>query len=141
MLSTEYFECICNYYDFKTPINSKVCSICYRLTVISRVSFGEPRITGFGELGESYGVGRGSCANRKPAHDFRIPLNTKFFSICRRLTAIPISSFDPAGTDPPILPHLGGQGGPRGSKMSPIDIPSQHSYSTSIHTIGLSCTV
>ena len=25
---------ICNYFDFTTPLNSKCCSICYRLTVI-----------------------------------------------------------------------------------------------------------
>ena len=28
------FWCICNYHDFTIPINSKCCSICYRLVVI-----------------------------------------------------------------------------------------------------------
>ena len=33
------FRCICNYYDFTTPINSKCCSICYRLAVIPMSSY------------------------------------------------------------------------------------------------------
>ena len=51
------------------------------------MEFGVPQFWGFGEKG----VGR--SANRKPTHDFPIPLNTKF-SICRRLAAIPKSSYD-----------------------------------------------
>ena len=33
----------------------------------------------------------GICTDRKPTHDFPIPVNTKFCSICRRFTAIPMS--------------------------------------------------
>ena len=36
------FWCICNYYDFTTPINSKCCSICFRLAVAWRGSFWDP---------------------------------------------------------------------------------------------------
>ena len=45
---------------------------------------------------------------------------------------------------PNSTPHLWGWGGPRGSsKVVPIEISSQHSYSysTCIHTIGICCTV
>ena len=41
----------------------------------------------------------------------------------------------------PIRPQFGDYGGPRGSKMAPIEISSPHSYSASMHTIDLSCTV
>ena len=43
-----------------------------------------------------------SWANRKPTYDFPVPLNTNFYSICRRLAAIPMSGFD-APVRPPIL--------------------------------------
>ena len=41
------------------------------------------------------------CTNRKPTHDFPIPLQTKFCSICRRLERIPMSIY---GTQ--IRPHV-----------------------------------
>ena len=37
--------------------------------------------------------------------------------------------------------RFGGYGGSMGSKMAPIEMSSPYSYSTSIHTIGLSCTI
>ena len=50
-----------------------------------------PQLEGIAQLGE---IGVGSCANRKPIHDFPMPLNTNFCSICRRLTTIKMSSYD-----------------------------------------------
>ena len=46
----------------------------------------------------------GSCANRKPIHDFRISLNTKFCSVFPCLSGIPMSSYAPSNstTPPPV---------------------------------------
>ena len=81
------FWCICNYYDFITPTNSKCCSICYRLAVKS-ASFEIPNFRG---LGECWRIG--ICTNGKPTHDFPIPLNTQFWSICRHLVTFPVSGY------------------------------------------------
>ena len=95
------FWCICNYYDFITPINSKCCSTCYCLAVIWRGSLGEPN---FGGWGIRVDLGVRNCANRKPTHDFPIPLITKFCYICHRLAPIPISSYGrPIRTLPPPI--------------------------------------
>ena len=106
------------------PVNTKFCSIFHRLAAIWR---GGTPIRGFGELvGE---LGGRELRQSKANQDFPIPLNTKFPSICRRLAANPMSSFEP-----PIWPlHLGGG--------VPIEISSPQSYSTYIYTIGLSCTI
>ena len=121
------FWCTCNYYDFTKPINSKFCSICHRLAVIWKGSFG-----GF-PIWDSSGVG--SCANWKNTHDFPIPLNTHF-----ALSPIWLE-FQCQNMAPQFYPLIGGLGGPRGSKMVPIERSFPHSYSTSIHTTGLSYTV
>ena len=42
---------------------------------------------------------------------------------------------------PPDSSPVGGKGGPSESKMASIEMSTPHSYSTSIHTIGLSCSV
>ena len=55
--------------------------------VLEIISFGSYR------LHESDGVG--SCANRKPTHDFPIPLDTMFCYICRHLTGIPMLNYAP----------------------------------------------
>ena len=47
----------------------------------------------------------GICTNRKPIHDFPLPLNTELCSIRRRLAVIPMSCFDPQ-----IRPPFGGLG-------------------------------
>ena len=57
--------------------------------------FGGPPIWGFGESEVVK-----SCANRKHTNDFPMPLHTTFCSICRRLAAIPMASYDP-----PTRPH------------------------------------
>ena len=62
------------------------------------------------------------CTNCKPTHDFLIPLNTNLCTICHRLAAITISSYDPP------TPAFGGR-------------KWYQSYSTSVHTIRLSSTV
>ena len=60
-------------------------------------------------------------------------LNTKFRSICHRLPRIPMSNYGPP-------PHSNPRcSGPRGSKMVIIEMSAPHSYSTSIHTIRVSC--
>ena len=47
------------------------------------------------------GVLRGrDCTNRKPTHDFTIALNTKFCSICRRFSGIPMKNYAPPQFDP-----------------------------------------
>ena len=70
--------CISNYYmyDFTTPINSKCCS------VISISLKGVVRSPILG-VRECWGVG--ICTKRKPTHDFSIPVNTNFCSVCYRL--------------------------------------------------------
>ena len=78
----------------------------------------------------------GICTNRKTTHDFPMPLNIKFCSIRRRLAEIPMSNYAPH-----FDPRLGGQGGPMGSKMLPIEMSSSHCHATYIYTIGLACTV
>ena len=69
----------------------------------------------------------GIHTNRKPTHDFLIPLNAKFWSICRRLAVIPMSSFAPK-FDP--LPFQGLEWTYRWPKMVPVKISSTHSYLT-----------
>ena len=62
---------------------------------------GNFEISNFGELGESLGLGVGPIES--PTHDFLLPPNTKFCSVCCRLTAIPMSSYAPP---PPNLTPL-----------------------------------
>ena len=69
-------------------------------------------------------------------HDFIAPINIKFCSICCHLAGFPTSYHDTQ-----IAHQFGGWGGPRELKMLPIEMPRPHSYSTSIDTIGLSCTI
>ena len=88
------------------------------------------------EVRGSYSELRFASFESKSTHDFPITVSATFCYICRSLTAIPVSSYGP-----PIRPQFGGQGGPRRSKMVPIEISPTHSCSTPIHTIGLSCTV
>ena len=45
--------CICNYYDFTTPINSKYSYICYSLAVTLRGSFEIPNFGGYGSVNQS----------------------------------------------------------------------------------------
>ena len=71
-------------------INSKCCSICYRLAVIWRTSF---EIPNFGGLWDVRGVR--IWTNRKTTHDFAILLNTKFCSIWCRLDGMSMSNYDP----------------------------------------------
>ena len=100
--------------------NSKCCSMCYSL----------------GGLGRA----RGWELHQSKAHPWLPNLNTKFCSICRRWAGIPKSNYGPS-----IRPHPiwggGCYGWPIGSKIVPIEMSSPHSYSTSIHTTGLPCTV
>ena len=75
--------------------------------------------------------------NRKPTHDFPLPLSTNVSSIFRRLAGILMSNY--ALISAPRLGvrvNLGGgvENGTNGN-VEP------HSYSTSIYIIGLSCTV
>ena len=77
-------------------------------------------------LGDREELGVGSCAD---INDFPIPLTTKFCSICRSLAGIPMSNF--------TTPRLGVRVDFGMIKMVTIEIQTQHSYSTSIHTIGL----
>ena len=57
------------------------------------------------------------------------------FALCRRLAGISMSN------TPPLLQFDPVWGGLRASKMVPIKMSAPHSNSTSLHTIGLSCTV
>ena len=60
-------QCICNCYDFTTPIRSKCCSICYCLAIIKSGSFEIPNFGGLWECQEL-----GICTNRKLTHDFTV---------------------------------------------------------------------
>ena len=101
----------------------------------------EGRVLGDPPIWGVWGV-RGELGGRElhqsiATHVFPIPLNPEFCSISRRFAAIPMSSFDP-----PIRPPIWGvRVDLGGRKVVPIEISSPHSYSTSIHTIGLYCTV
>ena len=70
-------------------------------------------------------LGFGSCANRKPTHDFAVWPELQHQII----------------PHPPISTPFWVQGVPEGSKMVAIEVLTPHSYSTSIHTIGPSCTI
>ena len=82
--------------------------------------------------------GRQLRQSKKPAHDFPITFNTKFYSVCRRLAAIPMPNYGPQ-FDPPVR----GLGWTLGVEMVglPIEMSSPHSVSTCIHTICISCIV
>ena len=83
---------------------------------------------------ESYGVW--SCTNRKPTHDFRIPLDTKFFSICHRLAVVSLPCYD-LSVRPPVSLWGMGYREHRGKKLDNW-ILTPYSYAASIHTIALS---
>ena len=70
----------------------------------------------------------------------RTPTTSQYFSISIQSFTLS-SAIWPQFQCQILTPYLGSQGGPRGSKMVPIAISYPHFYSTSIHTIGLSCTV
>ena len=57
------------------------------------------------------------------------------------LSAVIWPQFQCKGLNPKFNPPFGRVRVDLASKMVPIEISSPHSYSTSIHTIGLSCTV
>ena len=88
------------------------------------------------ELGESQRDR--CCPNQKPTHVVPIPVNTKSCSICHRLAVNVLSKYN-SQFDTPYF--VGGWVRPRASIMVPIEMSTPHSYSTSLHTIGLCCTV
>ena len=83
----------------------------------------------------------GICTNRKPTHNFPIPIHTKF---CSRPYLSPSGQNSNIKLSPPpnstptpvwgIRMDLCGQ-------MVPTDMSTPHSYSTYIHTVGLYCAV
>ena len=91
-------------------------------------------------LGAYGGVRVGTCANRKPTNDFILMiLNASQYKVMhypppfgRNSNSPPFPQFD-----------LVGQSGSRerGTKIVPIEMPTPHSYATSMHSIGQSCSV
>ena len=77
--------------------------------------------------------------HQKLTHGIITSINTKFCSFCCRLARIPMSNNGHPIRPPPPVWGLGWTY--RESKMVPIEMSSPHSYSTPIHTIGLSCNV
>ena len=119
-----------------------VTILCHRLAVIlTRLlcasCFKKVRVKFKGK------VGGGSCANRKPTHDFPILLNTKSCSLplFHRSLINSMSNYSSPPSLPIPVPRLGASGKPMGSILGPIEMPPLHSYSTTVHTTGLSCTV
>ena len=104
-----------------TPINSQWRSVCYRLTVIRKGNF---EIPNFGGLGNISGLRFGPIES-PPTTSQYLSIGLQSFALSAT-AAIPMSSFEPPNSTP---------------KMVPIEISSPHSYSTSIHTIGLYSTV
>ena len=76
-----------------------------------------------------------NCTNRKLTHGFYIPFNAKFCPICHRLAITSKSSY--YAPLPNSTPRLG----LRDRKWYQSKSWPPYPYSTSIHTIGLSCTV
>ena len=110
---------------FLPPISSKWRSVCYRLAVIRRGSFEIP----------NFGVRKVLAVRFAPIES--PPTTSQNLSIqIFALSAAVWPQFQCQVLTPPIR-----KGEPNGSKMVPIEISSPHSYSTSIHTIGLSFTV
>ena len=120
------------------PLCTNLWAICHYLVITSTKKWHALRGK---ELRGKQKVG--SCAYRKPTHDFPIPLNSKVLLTSALFGRNFIVKLCPQIQHPHLLPSFKfwGYAGPRGTKMVPIEILAPHSYSTSIQITGLSCTV
>ena len=119
------FGCICNFYDFTTPISSKGCSTYYRLAVSLRGSFEIPNFVGYRRSVR----GLGFVPIESP------PTTSQYLSIQSfTLSATVCPEFQcqiiVPQFEPPIQGGGGSYGGPRWSKMISIEMSYPHSYLT-----------
>ena len=119
-------------HDFPLPVNTKFCSICNIMTLLSMFSYAPH----FRQL-EMSGAAK-SCINRKPTHDFPITLNTNCCSIRHRACVCnskwQLSYLDRSNWTPRFEE--------RGSVDNGTNqVLAPNSYSTSIYTRRVHCSL
>ena len=125
------FWCICNQFDFTTPFSSKCCSICNRLAVIQRGSFGYPQFRGIRGALSGWRLCQSKAHPRLPnSSQYKVLLYLPPFG---RNSNVKLRS-------PNSTPRSRGLGRPMELKIVPVRMCT-FKFNFYIHTIGLSFTV